>query len=71
MNQDKLKLELISAAQTFAATFLTILGTLLIEQKPVAWTWALIGSLLLAAARAGAKAVWQSLMPVSLGGVKK
>ena len=67
---DNLKIQLISAAQTFVATFLTVLGASIVNNGTLAWSGALVGALLLAAVRAAVKAVIGNYVPVALGGKK-
>ncbi len=63
------KAKLISALQTFVSAFLTAVGATLATGE-IQWTWAFLGSILLAAVRVALKAVWEKSMPVSFGGVK-
>lgn len=66
----KTKLQLISAGQTFVATFLVVLGTSIAAVGTVEWTTAFIGGLILASARAAVKAVANQFIPIALGGKK-
>lgn len=70
----KFKLEAISFAQTFGATFLTAVGATIIS-VPVSdygqlMTNGFWGSTVLAAVRVAFKLAWQKLLPESIGGVK-
>jgi hypothetical protein len=62
-----LKEHLVSAVQTFLATFLAVLGSLITTldfSTLTADTWkAVIAGLLMTAVRAGVKAVWAWLLP--------
>ena len=64
------KIQLISAGQTFVATFLVVLGTSLTTVGTLEWTTAFMGSLILAAVRAAVKAVISQFVPMALGGKK-
>ncbi len=61
---DTLKKTLISIATTFGATFLATLGASIITIGTFDWTFALIGSLIVAAARTAVKAVVDQFVPV-------
>lgn len=72
---EKFKLEAISFAQTFGATFLTAVGTTIISvpvtdygQLLTNGFWA---STFLAAVRVALKFAWQRLLPESVGGNPK
>lgn len=65
---DELKVKLISAANTFLATFIVAVGTQL--QSGVEWTGAFFVAIIVAAARAALKEVINSFLPVRLGGKK-
>ena len=67
---DELKKALISMGITFSSTFLTALGTSLLMVGQVPWTTSIIAGLLVAAVRAGVKAVIDQGVPVRLGGKK-
>lgn len=64
-----LKGHLISALQTFIATFIIVFGTTL-SQGEVVWSSAFWASLALVAVRAGVKEVIARFAPLSLGGRK-
>lgn len=61
-----LKEHLLSAVQTFIATFLLVIGTSL--QSGIEWTAAFWGALALTAARAALKEVFAKFAPMSFGG---
>ena len=67
---DTLKIHLISAANTFLASFLTVLGTALATAGTLEFSTAFWGGLIIAAIRAGVKSVINSFVPVRLGGRK-
>jgi hypothetical protein len=58
---------LVSAIQTFTATFLTVIGTTLANGS-IEWTGAFWSSILLVAVRAAVKAVFQKTTIPILGG---
>lgn len=62
-----LKEHLISATQTFLASFLTIVGASL-SAGNIAWSTAFVGALLLSAARGALKEVFAKFAPLSFGG---
>jgi len=64
-----IKEHILSAVQTFAATFLLVVGTTL-SSGTVEWTSAFWSALALSAARAALKEVLARFAPVSLGGRK-
>lgn len=65
---DKLKIELISVANTALATFVTVVGAGL-NNGDIQWNLAFWGALLLSAGRAVVKALMNKyFVPVSLGG---
>lgn len=66
-----LKEHLISAAQTFVATFLTVLGTSILALGHIEWTGSFWGALILLAVRAALKEAWARVASQSLGGRKK
>lgn len=66
---DKTKTVLISALNTFIATFVVAVGAVLTSDN-VQWTVAFWLPLLTAAARAGVKAVIDKFVPIRLGGKK-
>ena len=66
---DKTKVLLISAVNTFLATFVVAVGAVLSSDN-VQWTVAFWLPLLTAGARAGVKAVIEKFVPVRLGGKK-
>lgn len=59
---------LVSALQTFLATFFAVLGTTLSQAGTLEFTTAFWASLLMASVRAGVKEVFAHLAPVALGG---
>lgn len=63
---DELKVKLISAANTFVATFVVAIGTQL--GGGIEWTGAFMVSIVVAAGRAALKEVINSFLPVKLGG---
>jgi len=63
------KVELISAANTFVATFFVVVGTAIADGN-IQWTVAFWSALGLAALRSGIKAIMNQFLPVKLGGVK-
>ena len=65
---DQVKIFLISAGNTFLATFVSVVAVTL--QSGIQWTTAFWVALALAAVRAAVKAVVSRFVPVSLGGVK-
>lgn len=71
---EKLKLEAISFAQTFGATFLTAIGATIISVPVTDYGQLLTngfwGSAVLAAVRVAFKFAWQKVMPDSISGVK-
>ena len=67
---DNIKVQLISAGNTFLATFLSVLGTALLTAGTLEISGAFWGSLIVTAARAAVKAVVNSFVPVQLGGRK-
>lgn len=69
MNQI-IKEHLISASQTFIATFLTIAGTTLAHGQ-IEWTTAFWFSIVLIAARGALKEVISRTLPTTLGGRSK
>ncbi len=68
---DAIKAHLVSALQTFVATFLTVLGSSIAMTGTVEWSAALIGALALAAVRAAVKELFANFAPPALGGVQK
>lgn len=64
---DELKIQLISAGNTFLATFVGTVGVGL-ASGDIQWSGAFWASLGLVALRAGIKAVLNSYVPKSLGG---
>lgn len=74
---EKIKLELVSASQTFVSTFVVELGIALSALpdgtifNPDFWSTAGVGALLMTVGRSAVKIVWQKFMPIKLGGVKK
>jgi len=60
---------LVSAVQTFLATFLVVVGET-VKSGSVEWTTAFWSAVALTAARAGLKEVFARFAPVSLGGRK-
>lgn len=66
---EETKAKLISASQTFVATFLTAVGAT-IAAGNLQWTWPFWSAVLLACVRVAIKAVWETFMPVKLGGRK-
>lgn len=64
------KEHLISAAITFAGTFLTVLGTAIAVVGTAEINTALIGGLLISAVRAALKEVVARFAPLALGGRK-
>lgn len=66
---DTLKIQLISALNTFVATFVVAVGTSL--QGGVEWSGAFWISVLITAGRVGLKALINQFLPVKLGGVRK
>lgn len=71
LNKFLTKEHLISAAQTFATAFILTAGAYVSSGHSVEFTASFATALALTAARAGVKAVWQSFMPETLGGVSK
>ena len=65
---DSMKVALISAGNTFLATFLTVVGATI--SSGIEWTSAFWLAVLMAAVRAAVKAVISSFVPVQLGGRK-
>ena len=61
---------LVSALQTFLASFLTALGAQITLAGHLEWTYAFWIALILAAARAAVKEVFARFAPTSLGGRK-
>ena len=70
MNNEILREHLVSALQTFLATFLSVAGTTL-ATGTIQWTGAFWLSVFLVCVRAGVKEVFARLAPVALGGRKK
>lgn len=66
---DNLKVQLISAGNTFLATFLGVVGTTLATGS-IEWTTAFWASIAIAAIRAAVKAVTEQFISRSLGGKK-
>lgn len=66
---DNIKVKLISAWNTFIAAFLTVISAT-IAAGSVQFSQAFLLALLIAAMRAGVKAVIDTFVPVRLGGVK-
>ena len=66
---NNVKIELISIANTFGASFLASAGAILATGS-ITWTTAFWTSLAIAAIRSGVKAVVKQFTPVALGGVK-
>lgn len=66
---EEVKLKLISASQTFVASFLTVIASTF-AGGDLQWTGAFWGAVLLSAVRVALKEVWIKFMPVSLGGKK-
>lgn len=64
-----LQQHLVSALQTFLATFLVFLGTSL-ANGGIEWTAAFWGAVVLAAARAAVKETFAKYAPLALGGRK-
>lgn len=78
MDFEKIKPYILSAIHTFVPAFGTVFFGLLSEgfkSGTIQWRLSFFGALIIAAATAGARAVWKEiwerLAPVSLGGVKK
>ncbi len=69
MLSDTTKAELISALNTFIATFLTVVATT-ISGGGVEWTIAFWSAIFLAAFRSAIKVVINTFVPVRLGGRK-
>lgn len=67
MNNSILKEHLISATQTFIATFIVVVGTTL-SQGDILWTSAFWSAVLLAAARGALKEVFAKFAPLTFGG---
>lgn len=67
MNKQVIQEHLISALQTFVATFLVVFGTTL-SQGHVIWTLTFFSAIGMAAARAAIKEVFAQFAPKSLGG---
>lgn len=68
---DKTKVVLISALNTFLATFIVAVSVALSSENiEIQWTIAFWLPLAAAAARAGVKAVIEQFVPVKLGGKK-
>ncbi len=63
-----MKAHIISILQTFVSAFLLAFGASLSTGIPLQWTYAFWVSLAIAAARQAVKVVWQSTLPVSIGG---
>lgn len=61
---------LVSALQTFIATFLSALGVAISATGTLQWTWAFWSALLLAAVRAAVREVFAQYAPAKLGGRK-
>lgn len=67
---DEIKIQLISAGNTFIATFLSVFGASLLTTGTLEFSGAFWGGLIIAAVRAAVKAVINSFVPVKLGGRK-
>ena len=73
---NKFKIELISFAQTFGATFLTTVGILISNipteslNNPTTYTHSFVFGIVMAGARTAFKIAWQKFLPVSMGGVR-
>ncbi len=65
-----IKDHLVSALQTFLATFFSVIGASLASGH-IEFTGAFVGALALTAVRAGVKAMFQKWAPPALGGLKK
>lgn len=70
MISDSLKKELISAGNTFLATFIGTIGAML-SAGSIEWTWAFWAALAIAGLRAGIKAVTAYFVSTRLGGKKE
>lgn len=68
MSQE-IKDKLISASQTFIASFLTVIASTF-ASGGIEWTGAFFGALALSAVRVALKEVWVKFMPIALGGKK-
>lgn len=71
---ENIKLQAISFAQTFVASFLSILGVAVFQVSPEVlanpnnWVISAVGGAIFAAVRAALKMAWQKTLPVSIGG---
>ncbi len=70
MISDELKVKLVSALNTFIASFLTVVGTTLLTGG-IQWSWAFWAAIGIAAVRAAVKAVIDQFVPQKLGGKKR
>lgn len=69
--KDYLKRHGVSFAQTFIATFLSILAVSITQVGPENWTAALVGSILVAALRSAVKMSIEKFLPtVASAGIK-
>ena len=66
-----MKEHIISAANTFLAAALTVLAISFVESPTIEWSTAFWGGIILAAVRAGVKALLVTLAPKVLGTPKK
>jgi len=67
---DNIKIQLISAGNTFLATFFGTLGTALFATHTLQFSGAFWLGLIIVATRAAVKAVVSGFVPVALGGRK-
>ena len=65
---DKIKGEIFSISQTFLASFILIIASLIVEGRDVQWTIAFWISITMGAIRSALKIVIQKYAPTYLGG---